>query len=1398
MSFKEKYLKYKNKYLNLKNQIGGSPQNSLKVPLLLPSPSSLPSSLPSSQSSPRQSPLPSPRQSPLLSPSSRPRSQPSPSSRPRSQPSPRQSPLPSPSSRPRSQPSPRQSPRPGPLPSPSSRPRSQPSPQPSPQLSPTSSPPVSSIVSPPVSQQVQQVSPPTCLRRKNSLYFSIQDGDTCFMHAATRMICRLLKNCIPFKISIEQCDAYYSIINCRDVFNCFLKNPCPTLEKDKNYKDRLAEDLSALLFYFIYLKIEEIFKSCDGGNSTIASLYILDFIKYAEINIDTIKTVLNYKEINYEKVEDKEYFNKLMNELLPFLNNVKQKLKKEEFNPICYHMSTTDNFILCDNPKLYYEGDKNLFIPSKTTVIDPNISQKWTYNKIDHNYPFNKDPFNKKPLKILKQILEEGYYATLSIHTKVDEKIADNKQFKHVVIITNIIEDDLVIKNTWNNTSPEAEKKWCPHFKNQKINFFKLIDKEDKLNIKHELKFRISFFYNVPDYKVESFMHTATSLVIQLLKLSFPTFFRDVIQEYDIYYNLTTCNNHDRNIFDYFVDSKNPNWLKENVLALLFHFIFLKIKENYEPSFTKNPKEASFYILYYITNVEISKEKIITLLRYSEPKDTINKTYFEILIDDLFNFFNKVKNKFKFKTFNPIIYSINNKEDEFRINNIIITNPDGKVRYDHNKPQIFSQNKNKIITTWKNTKEYLFNKIKKLETLRIILKEEYYAFLFFNDKLNYLIITEIDNDDNLVVKNKWDRNIPIAILKMWLPFITPDYKISFNELEKSTLEYNITFFYNEYDNRPRSLPITYKATILITQLLKSSFPIIFTNVTQECGFYYNLTTCTNKDANIFDCFLEYKYNKDEYPELVDKTDWLKENFLALLFHFIFKIYETKLIENNWIWAIILDILKYIKENDINRDTVKKVLNYKKTNYKKAEDKKAEDKNYFNKLINKLVDFLNQVKKKIKFKTFNPILYYLDKNYTNFIITYDITFDATTIKTTWKHDSNKYPFINKSVEDTLRAIIGKEYYVGLSIANDQFIITAIDETNNLIIKNTWEKDICYNDAEKKNCKIDLKKLLKSEYTIYFFYNVPGYIPTNCFIHTATILVTQLLKTSFPTYFIDVTQECDLYYNLITCKNKDVTIFDCFLETKSNDDYTMPRDLLGWLKENFVALLFHFIFLKMNETFGENCSYESLIGGALYILKYIEDTEIKKHEVERLLKYESKYTLNIYFNLLINTLYTFLIDVREKLQDRTFKPIIYYLKNEEKDFNAIFNITYTSTPKQGATYKYKKLEKNAPFSNQTLLETLKFILQEKYYAFLEIKNMSFIITSIDDENNLLIKNTWEKDKCFYYNIDLNSLLTNECKINFDKLRKSDLKYSLGFFYNNTFFNPKSLLKNEILHQ
>jgi hypothetical protein len=244
--------------------------------------------------------------------------------------------------------------------------------------------------------------------------------------------------------------------------------------------------------------------------------------------------------------------------------------------------------------------------------------------------------------------------------------------------------------------------------------------------------------------------------------------------------------------------------------------------------------------------------------------------------------------------------------------------------------------------------------------------------------------------------------------------------------------------------------------------------------------------------------------------------------------------------------------------------------------------------------------------------------------------------------------------------------------------------------------------------------------------------------------------------------------------------------------------MSADNDGWLKENFVALLFHFIFFKMNETFGNNCRYEHLIGSALYILKYIEDTEIEKDIIKSLLKYsDSKNNQdNIYFNFLIEQLYKFLIEVRKKFKDGLFKPIIYYLTNEMEDFNGMYNIIYTSTTKMPFTYTYFPLEKKDTFPNQSSLKILRFILKNNYYAFLEIQNILFIITSIDDNNNLVIKNTWEEDKCFYYDIILNTLLTDECKIIFDKLIKSDFKYSIYFFYNNPNFNPEIILKNEIL--
>jgi hypothetical protein len=306
--------------------------------------------------------------------------------------------------------------------------------------------------------------------------------------------------------------------------------------------------------------------------------------------------------------------------------------------------------------------------------------------------------------------------------------------------------------------------------------------------------------------------------------------------------------------------------------------------------------------------------------------------------------------------------------------------------------------------------------------------------------------------------------------------------------------------------------------------------------------------------------------------------------------------------------------------------------------------------------------------------------------------------------------------------------------------------------------------------------------------------------SCFTHTATILVTQLLKLSFPRFFTDVTQKCGFYYNLTTCTNEDINIFDCFLESKLNkDDYPMLADKEGWLKENFLALLFHFIFLKINETFEKKCDHGNPIVASLYILDYIKYAEISQKKIIELLRY--RYTKkNIYFDALIEQLIKFLNEVKEKLQQNIFNPKLYYLNKEDKQFNIRNNASYYNYLNEKFVPTSDNIEKPRLISYKTDWENdipvisidkaniLKKILEANYYAFLYINNKQkinwkhVIITSINENYNLKIKNTWEeKDKClngvdtdWYFN------LIDNCEINFNDLISSNYDYNISFFY------------------
>ena len=599
--------------------------------------------------------------------------------------------------------------------------------------------------------------------------------------------------CVTFKDIKEECNDYYDIKNCPNIFDCFLKNLCPHLKKNE---DRLAEDLSALLFYFIYLKIFKIVDSCMGGDPIIASLYILDFIKHAEINFNTIRTVLNYYETKYNE-KNKKYFNKLINELLEFLNKVKQEFKNGNFNPQFYTLKpdlkkSYNNFLLLDD--FSYKNVKGEeLIASKQTINSPEfgeiIQKTYTIYKYlhTHKYPFDN---NMTSLEILKKILNGGFYALLQIN---------NAEINHIVIITDISNNKLVIKNTWSN-SKEAktqEKDWCPIIDdNRQIDYNDLIASN--------LKYYISFFYNVPNYIVPCFMHTATTLVTQLLKLLDPESFSDVNQQCDFFYNLRTCNDEDKSIFDYFlyfndcIDVKDMK--KELVVALLFHFIFLKINKTFEKKCDYgNSIVASLYILDYIKYAEISKEKIIELLRYDKTKynkDFNHNNYIYIYV--LLKYLNRVK-----QNLNPKLYYLDNKDDKFKLQ-------DPVYYYDSSYKKFVPRPDNienpKLNSNQTNFNEFVTNKkndisfdTPPLTTLKKILKMGYYAFLLIKNPKKYyiesIIITNIDDQDNLVIKNPWENDKCLnGAYEALFPELINGCKIKFDDLKKSKYDYTINFF----------------------------------------------------------------------------------------------------------------------------------------------------------------------------------------------------------------------------------------------------------------------------------------------------------------------------------------------------------------------------------------------------------------------------------------------------------------------------------------------------------------------------------------------------------------------------------------------------------------------------
>jgi len=349
------------------------------------------------------------------------------------------------------------------------------------------------------------------IKKQHSQVITCQGTEgTCWAHSTTRLISKLLKNIFNSHFLsdiIENCSYYYDTIKCNNninnIFDCFLyikryKSIC----KGRHINDWLDENLSALLFHFIFKILIDQYGRKDGVyEPSVSCLYILDYLKYIDINEDLIKTTLAYKNEIYTD-EDNVYFMTLITKLVNIFRDVKDNLNTKKFNPMCYIILYEPGK---ENIKVYsiikysyftqsfkFDGDNCVpIIPEEISFLDkhkekiPFSSKLINLNpEISNNHHLKNIIGTNDLLPTLKYILKKGFYA---LFTTGD----------HVIVITDYNDSDdddiiLNVKNSWGKNSCDIlQKDWCDLLEYNKISMNKLL--------KWDKNFNIVFFYPI-DY----------------------------------------------------------------------------------------------------------------------------------------------------------------------------------------------------------------------------------------------------------------------------------------------------------------------------------------------------------------------------------------------------------------------------------------------------------------------------------------------------------------------------------------------------------------------------------------------------------------------------------------------------------------------------------------------------------------------------------------------------------------------------------------------------------------------------------------------------------------------------------------------------------------------------------
>ena len=314
---------------------------------------------------------------------------------------------------------------------------------------------------------------PTLTRKKSQYFTNQRNKGTCYIHASTILIARLLKLYFSkyFGKEIEWCDYYYDTSYCNNgkIFECFKNNKkkplnrsnCEkymSMEKSNSFQKThtISDDISkykeskddngwdnenpsALLFYFIYSIISERY-SCDGGNVVDSIILIFEFFRTTIITNNVVAAILNYNITNWEDVNDKNYFYTIISQLTTMLLEVQKKLKDGTFNPNLYYAANLNLTII--NPIIIY--NYNTYWPSiENSHKMTSVALKILGHKL--STPHQIRPWRKDKMLAIKTfllaVLEKGLYVIIVVKA-------------HSIIVNGVThgkngEEYLSIKNSW-------------------------------------------------------------------------------------------------------------------------------------------------------------------------------------------------------------------------------------------------------------------------------------------------------------------------------------------------------------------------------------------------------------------------------------------------------------------------------------------------------------------------------------------------------------------------------------------------------------------------------------------------------------------------------------------------------------------------------------------------------------------------------------------------------------------------------------------------------------------------------------------------------------------------------------------------------------------------------------